>query len=420
MKFDVSKAQKTINVLNGVSLVLYVFVMPFAIDNIFIKVIKYLSLAILLFVTIAYIIYVEKKITSALFVAGVVSSFLFFELPGTILFTQDYLGLIRVFGYSMTTVLFYHSAKMIKNIKVWIRLFLLAFFAFVLIVYFVNWNAVLGSILSGSQDIRIGSKLCNQNELGFFCSLSFSFCLYLILFLDKKIDYLFGIELLLVSILAYLTGSKTSILLIIISIAVLVIFKLTNIKIGFKALLISFVALLIVIILVFAPGIFRTRLIRMLSTVFGLGRPDTSILQRFVWFKYGVVVGSQNMIFGYGYDGFRVLTSTGVYSHSNYSEIIYCSGLLGFVCFYSIPFSFVVYPFILKRQPAQAQIRLVLLMGLLLLFASFSIVFYTNKLLYLVYGLCFCIVSNCKNDSNGTASLGLQKRLMQPYSGLRK
>ncbi len=185
------------------------------------------------------------------------------------------------------------------------------------------------------QGERIGFHLTgnNPNYIGTILSIYTFFLLYHGIYDRSKFSFLVFV---LTCVAVLLTGSKHAIIITLISFMQFLI-KDGRIE---KQRIIYFIALTsIALILIFIiPVLYENIARRFLSLLGGMGildfSTDHSTSLRTIYFEQAIALWKQQPFFGFGFDGFRMLSGFHTYSHNNYTELLTTVGMIGFLFYY--------------------------------------------------------------------------------------
>jgi len=215
------------------------------------------------------------------------------------------------------------------------------------IIYFV-YSGLLASIYilvnsDLSQVTRFGRILGNVNAIGMIIGISATFCYYIIL-IEKKYLYLPFLTIMILTIL--LTGSRKSLLFIIMNVIIISYLRNRNgLKNKFKfaviAIMILFITYYLLFNIPFFYQIIGIRVETMLDFVFGEGTNEGSINTRAYMIQVGIEFIKNKPLTGYGINNYRVLYSSvlggrDTYAHNNYIELMVDTGIFGVLIYYLI------------------------------------------------------------------------------------
>ena len=268
---------------------------------------------------------------AAIMIFGMVYTKTEFGVTVTILY--DYITMlilaICLYNYILTT----------GKIDAVLCAFVVASLSMCLYVYSLYGNDLF-YILRTSKIVRIGDRLSNTNEIGWYAAFGTIISIYMLA--HKESGFFWKtvciVEIVLGTILTFLSGSKMA--LIILASGAIVIFVISSIqaqtiKRSLKYIIIGILAICVLNYLLNNVEAFRSikeRLDVYLGTIGGASVGDSSEIERAHYIKTGLDVFSNHILFGAG-----TASSTyylGVYTHNNFVEILMNSGLIGFLLFY--------------------------------------------------------------------------------------
>lgn len=209
------------------------------------------------------------------------------------------------------------------------------------------WSMLRGNSIASENNIfrisggRTGSG--NANVLGTRNAIGFVVSIFFLFFNHKerkrKSTVLYSISAIICLIMAFASGSKKTIFIIILGVIFVVIIASENTQNGIKKIkyiLGSILALGMIIYLIFTAPIFSgiaSRIRTFIDFIFGSGDGGVSEVARSSLIETGVQVWLQNFFWGRG--TYASYTYFGVYCHNNFVEILMNNGILGFALFYS-------------------------------------------------------------------------------------
>lgn len=237
-----------------------------------------------------------------------------------------------------------------------------------------------------SEITRFGEQLGNVNTVGMMVGISSVFCLYFILEQKKYIYIAIGLTNLIVILL---TGSRKSLLFIVITLIVLLISRKKTgmgnmIKILLGSAIIIFTGFYIINNVPILYQIMGSRMENLLSFILGKGITGGSLTERYYMIQVGFNWFKEKPLTGYGIDNFQFLFS-GVpggrvtYSHNNFIELLVGIGLFG-TSFYYIA-SIVVIKSLVKASKAISKTLCYSFLAIITgyLFMSVGLVYYYDK-----------------------------------------
>lgn len=309
---------------------------------------------------------------------------------GTAIYSHDFRRWLSILLMVITLFVYYFAFSAINNSRFSLKIIVLSFAVFALYFVIVYRSQIFHLQISD----RIGDYFDNPNAVGSYFSLAFSASTYVAVMFEKKRELLYLIPSAIFGLCGIFTGSRTFIALVIVSISVILFIRFKTKKWLFLIVYACLVGVFLIAINLPVFATLKTRVDQMLYTLFGFGnsKVDHSSIQRVLWQRYGYYLGSHNLIFGYGCEGFSIFSGIGTYSHSNFSEVLCNFGIVGFALFYScylIPF---IYCFNGKDRDKYA----VFVFVIYFLFKGFLGVSYYYKESYLIIALCLYLTK----DSN--------------------
>ncbi len=256
-----------------------------------------------------------------------------------------------------------------------------------------------------SMVTRYGRDLGNQNAVGMNIAISSIFCFYMII---SKKKYLFATFFLVMIPSVLLTGSRKSLLFIIINIIIISYLKnRKGLSKHLKFIVVSTCVLLISYYLVFNIPLFYqiigVRIENTFAFLSGESTNEASINVRYGMTKVGLGFFLKRPITGYGIDNYRFLYS-GTYSHNNFIELMVGVGAFGLLAYYM---THVVLVRDLLKTSKNRTLEIISFTFLAIIISyiilSPSIVYYDNKhfsiLLALASTICFCTNKNKCEDN---------------------
>lgn len=233
---------------------------------------------------------------------------------------------------------------------------------------------------------RFTGSVMNSNKLGKVMLLSIFSSLLLNLFYQNKLLYYYNyLNILLASYVIFLTVSKKNILLL----ALLLFFAIPWKNFDINKILRVTIVFLILILLIYSNyslfididninNIFELLQKRMmgLQAMLEGSEGDNSSEERLFFIKEGLLVFTDNPIFGIGINNFRELF--GKYAHNNYIELLVDVGIVGFVFFYS---TYVLILTKIKKMEKIEAKKFLFLIVFSLLLMEMATVSYFNKLI---------------------------------------
>lgn len=310
----------------------------------------------------------------------VIPAFVLWMLVGTILFSHQYRVVLTLFLLSVTMFTFYFSFRFINDFETISKIIILALITFSLYFLIIYWKSILNFNSFSSETFRLGDYFDNVNHIGTYYSIGVSFSFYFLLF-AKKMAKLYSVPGIFFLLLGMTTGSREFVITTILIVFLLLFYKLRKKKLIFLLTVISVFVVAIVLINLPFMSTMKIRFEKMVIALLG-GGGEGSTTTRFLWQIYGVVLGSKNIIPGYGAYGFGNVSGVGTYTHANYSEIICNGGIIGFLLFYG----YIIYIFGKTFKSNIAIKHLVSTFAVAFVILSPVSIIYTNKETYLLLG----------------------------------
>lgn len=320
--------------------------------------------------------------------------FVFTAFISTAIFSKEFRGWLTLFLLMLTFFICYYSYFCFRNLRNILRIIIFALFCFCLffIIYYRN-DIVLWF---NGKIIRIGSDFDNVNSIGGYMSIGLTCSLYLLFFANKKFDFLNIIFTIIFIFVGIITGSRTFIILAVVSLLLLLFFRFKRKKI---ILLIVFIFLGILFLILFSLpqlSFLKNQFINIINTIFNTGgTTDGSFATRFLWQKYGIELASKNLLIGYGYDGFSIYSGVGTYTHGNFAECLCNFGLLGTFSFYGA----IILPFIYSLRKKDNFKYIIFTLTIYYLIGSGLMVFLVEKSFYVILSLAFYSINGFNSVS---------------------
>ncbi|MDD4110547.1 MAG: O-antigen ligase [Clostridia bacterium] len=390
--------KKTIYINICIFLCLYVFSLPSFSGRAYFQYISYILMAIYIALTFSYIfLYSHFEFKWPLLIIPI---FVLWALIGTIIYSHEFRSWLTLFLLTITFITFYYSFIAIHNIRLVLKLLVLAFaiFSIYFIIHYYE-DIFSKDLLSGSLD-RLGDFYDNVNTIGSYMSFGCALCLYFVLFPKKKIEIMYVVPLIIFILIGFFTGSRAFVVIFLFLILFYLFIKFKNHKsIFFICLAGLIITFLILINLPFMSTI-KNRFLVIIQTLTESGTTsDESFVTRFLWQVYGFELAAKQQIFGFGVNGFSIVSGIGTYTHGNLSEVMCNFGVIGFLFFYFA----IIYP-IFKLKEKNKTISFVVYAFLcMFILESFLIVFYADKTTYLIFGIIYYIFlkeDNCYSTVN--------------------
>ena len=363
----------------------YIFCVPsFGESTSFTRYLIYGSMIALGLVSILYCtIYSDLKLNKLYLL---IPLFALYAFIGTALYSHQFRSWFALVLLSGSFFVFILAFKTINNKNLIVIVISLAFFLFSL--YFIVYyrNEILNFKSFSKESFRLGTYFDNQNGVAAYAMVGFASPLYLILFFKKKIRFAFIVPALSSLLVGITTGSRTFIVASLIVLLVFLFFKFQKHKFIYLLVVLGIFTIFIVLINLPFMTTLRERFLRVFDTFFGTGtKVDTSTIGRMLWLDYGFTLGFKRLLFGYGAEGFSIVSGVGTYSHSNFAETICNFGLPGFIIFYA-PMVLFIARALTSRKVDKAFI---ITFSAYYILVGFSNVIYYKKIYYLILAFMF-------------------------------
>ena len=243
---------------------------------------------------------------------------------------------------------------------------------------------------------RLGDKFDNVNGVAQNLSIIVVTLLYLAMFHNKQYLYIF-VALGLYS--SFLTGSMWTNLVLLMTVVVLLHFKIPKGKRYIIWLVLLGLAVLF-IGLIHLPRFdyFKRRVYGFVNTLFGIetGSIDQSSSVRIELIKEGFLTFLRKPLLGFGPDQFRYYSSFGLYAHSNIIELMANYGGLGLLAFEF----FLIFPLVNTwKTKAETGGMLVFILIINRTILQFNTVIYSSKILFFIFAFAFSSIYSISDKS---------------------
>ena len=269
--------------------------------------------------------------------------------------------------------------------------FYLLLHLFVFVILYVAVMLVIMTPTSAWGTERIGDAIgLNRNTASILLVFASFISFYLARKRNKKLYYFFCIPLIALSLM---TGSRKGFLLIPISFLAFLISS----ERGFKGLIKFLVGVVLFVwlfnLVMTIPDLYNVMGTRLEITLDGLigNGVDTLDVMREFYREFAIQLFWRKPFVGYGMNGFEIMLHSAInseyaYSHCNYTELLSCFGLAGFVLYY-IEFAFLLRKSLglFESDRVTASLLTVLLLSILVLdYGNVSFPGIDNALLLLI------------------------------------
>lgn len=323
--------------------------------------------------------------------------FVGYALLGTLFFSHQFRGWLTLFLLSVSFFVLYYSFVVVEHKNHVLSAIIFGIFAFSLYYIFHYRSEIINFSTYGSEAFRLGDYFDNQNDVAACCLAGFSLSIYMLLFAKKLFKLVYILPVLSIFLVGLTTGSRTFLLASILIVLVFLYFRMKNHKLFYILSLIVIFGLFFGFINLPFMATLKERLLKMIETFFSSSNTiDTSAVSRSIWLDYGVFLGSKNILFGLGYGGFSIFSGVGTFTHSNIVEVFCDFGLLGALLFYS-PYLVLI---CLQIKNKDRYLQLTLPLFVMYFAISFSMVFFYNKMYYVMIALLsFISINSYQQDS---------------------
>ena len=339
----------------------------------------YASLIGLGVVVIIYIFLYKKFVLHPVLVF--IPLFIAYAFIGTAIFSKEFRGWLTLVLLGVSFFICFYSFHALDNKRLVMNLILLGLFAFSLyFIYHYRYEITHYSEID-PEESRIGTYFDNQNGVAACCLVGFVFAFYLFLYTPKLIKLIYLLPIATITITGLTTQSRSFVFGIMVVVVLMMFLRMYHHKLLFVVLLgILIAAFFLVINIPFLHDL-KVRLDDMFNTFFSdTSKIDYSSVSRTIWLDYGLYLGSKNIICGYGFKGFAIYSGVETFTHSNISEVLCDFGLPGTFIFYS---PYVILSCLAIKKKLK-NITFVLPVFLLYVVVSFSMVFFYDKIHYII------------------------------------
>ena len=257
-------------------------------------------------------------------------------------------------------------------------------------------------MIAASGD-RLVSAYTNINEIGIAVAISVVFTVHNVLFITRKIQmkHLFIIpEIILVG----LSGSRKTLLLVGIGIALFVLIRYRSRRLLNTIIYWAILGVIIVVLfrLLLSLPIFSAvneRMSGLFSLITGKGETDSSSVKRAAYIQIGLEQFFRTPITGIGIGSSGALLQQyygrDTYLHNNFAELLAGGGIIGFLIYYSIHIH-LLYDYVKCRRVSDPYLVLCVVFLLVQLIMEYGMVSYYSKTTYFYFLIFFLEARNLK------------------------
>jgi O-antigen ligase len=279
------------------------------------------------------------------------------------------------------------TAFLIKNQQDLTTVLLMFFFS-IFLTFYLNYNVIMNlrNLNNFGEEERFAGTFANANTAAIYC-IAIIWAGFTVL-LNKKQNFIVRAiiiaGLMIACFVIIYSGSRKGIIGL--GFFSIVVAWISIKKYGytlFRKVISIFIALCILAFVI--NLIYKSPFFSRVTTTF---QGDASSAARLYLFKTAMDVwtsSTKNFIFGVGIDNFQFYNYLNTYSHSTISETLVCTGIVGFILFYTSFFSiFIIYFKILKRHRTDIGINLSLffIFLIIVMFFTTTSVMYEDKLFW--------------------------------------
>lgn len=336
----------------------------------------FLSLTVILY----YFLYMEFRFD---FRVLLYPSFAIWAFIGTAIYSHEFRSYLTLILLSLSFVVFYYSFQCINNRKKILLLSYIALAAFSVYFLIIYFRQLID--FSSLTNVRLGDYFDNVNGVGTYFATASTIGLFFAFFRSKKIEILHLVPITLFFYLGVATGSRTFLVTFFVALISIIVFKFRKHK---TIMLLSFISLIVVFLVLINMPFMSSLKIRFEKSFIALFSEGTnyqemSSVTRVLWQKYGFYLGSKNILFGLGGNGFSMFSGVGTYTHGNFAEVFCNFGAIGFALYHCVYFIAIADSF--KNKLDYRYFALSIL--IMLLFRSFLGVDYYDKLVIYIFSL---------------------------------
>ncbi len=343
------------------------------------------ALLILLAISVFSYVFLYKKFTFHP-VLIFIPLFVAYAFIGTAIFTKDFRGWLTIALLGVSFFVCFYSYHAIQDKQLIMNLITLGIFIFSLYFIYHYRNEILHYSSIDPEKSRIGTYFDNQNGVAACCLVGASISIFLLLHTRGWLKLIYLLPIATIVVVGFTTQSRSFVFGFAVVLILLLFFRMYHHKLLFVLLLGLLIAAFFAIINLPFMAALKVRLEDMINTFFSdSSKIDYSSVSRTIWLDYGFYLGSKNILCGYGYGGFAVYSGVGTFTHSNISEVFCDFGLPGAFFFY-LPY--LILPYIAIKKKLK-NITFVLPVLVLYIVVSFSMVYFYDKLYYVLLPLLF-------------------------------
>lgn len=274
----------------------------------------------------------------------------------------------------------------------------------VYILGIVEWS-MLGQVPIGEETL---GKAWNANIIGGITSTAAIMAMSKISKEHKRGYFIVYILLMMITIL---TGSRKATVCLIVGTVMITCMYNSNKRLGTKIAKLAMIGVVTYFIVTYIPFFYNIVGVRLESLILGImekGELDHSSLIRFSMIKNGLKMFLDKPLLGYGIDGFRLhsyeFIRRSTYAHNNYVEILFDTGIVGFIIYYAL-YAQILYCLI--KNICQQENRTYLILLILVVIMEIGMVSYNSLYCQIIILMCYCAVKiNSNSKVNNKEKIG--------------
>lgn len=322
-------------------------------------------------------------------------AFCLWALIGTTLYSRNFREWFTILLLVITFFVFFYSFKIVGDTKTIFNLVLFALLAFCCYFIYVYRRDLMN--YRNFTSLRLGDYFDNVNAIGTYCVLGLGLSLYFVFFTKKKFIPIYLVSALIFAAVGTSTGSRTFLVDAVLVGVVALFVKFRKHPLICLFVIAGFVgASLLVLNLPFMVTM-RNRLWNALLSVFDSSATnELSTTQRTLWQLYGLVLGSKNLIIGFGFDGFDYISGVGTYTHGNFAEMLCDYGIVGLLFYYGL-ITYFIYRF--AKLKTNESLFLLGMVCIVFVLNSFLSVYYYRKWVFLFMAICASVAFQTDDEA---------------------
>ncbi|MCX7883740.1 MAG: O-antigen ligase family protein [Caloramator sp.] len=250
---------------------------------------------------------------------------------------------------------------------------------------------------------RLGNSInINSNGIAIYATIAFLMVLFNYLKLNNRKDL---IKLIWLGIVILLTGSRKGLFMIVIGYLMFLylLFPKKKFKNTVSIILMIVICYMLIMYVPILYNIIGNRVEAVFNMFSSNEIDEGSLISRVNYINLGWSYIKNNPWCGYGLNCFMLIPgSYGVYSHNNFIEILFSSGVIGFVIYYINYIIIIIKSFNLKAQ-GKSYVKLFLTITLLLFLSEYGMVTYFERsyIIFLIYNIAAIKISETRSMIKG-------------------